>query len=47
MIQDFGLTARQRLYKDIKDVGRLFGTKYDKGIKELLQYKNSLKPYRK
>jgi len=35
---DAGLTPRQRLALDIRDIRSRFGKKYDQGIKEMLRY---------
>jgi RHS repeat-associated protein len=47
MRQDAGLTARQRLAKDVWDIKRRFGTKYNKGLLEMLDYANTLRPFEK
>lgn len=41
------LTPRQRLSRDIADVRKLFGRKYDQGIRELLAYAKTLSVFRK
>ncbi|MFE8604971.1 DUF6531 domain-containing protein [Archangium violaceum] len=38
MRADAKLSARQRLVLDIKDIRKLFGSKYDKGLRELIEY---------
>ncbi len=45
MIKDEGLTARQRLEKDVEDVRKLFGKKYDEGIEKMLKYADTLPQY--
>jgi len=42
MRADRGLSARQRLYLDIRDVRSRFGNRYDTGIRELLAYFRTL-----
>jgi len=44
---DAGLSARQRMAKDIWDIKKLFGRKYNKGIKGMLEYAKALKEYMK
>ena len=39
---DAALTPMQRLQNDIADVRSLFGTKYDTGIEQLLNYARTL-----
>ena len=38
MINDAGLTARQRMVLDIIDIREKFGTKYNKGMLEMINY---------
>ena len=47
MRMDEGLTARQRLALDIMDIKRLFGTKYNEGLRQLIDYAKSLPEFRK
>ena len=42
MVTDAGLTGRQRLYRDVQDVRSNFGTKYNKGLLQLIQYAKSM-----
>jgi RHS repeat-associated protein len=44
---EVNLTPRQLLLRDIKDIRTLFGTKYNKGILELLGYAKTLKQFEK
>lgn len=46
-VGDEGLTARQRLALDIMDIKRLFGTKYNEGLRQLIDYAKSLPEFRK
>lgn len=43
MREDAGLTPRQRLAKDVRDVRSLFGSKYTRGLLEVIQYAKTLK----
>ena len=47
MVTDAGLNARQRMAKDVMDIRKNFGTKYDEGIKEMLRYAKTLPEYMK
>ena len=47
MRMDVGLTSRQRLAQDIMDIKRNFGRKYNKGIRELLDYAKTLQEFQK
>lgn len=47
MVKDIALNARQRLAKDIRDVRKLFGNKYDDGIREMLEYAKTLPEFAK
>jgi ribosomal 50S subunit-associated protein YjgA (DUF615 family) len=38
MRADKGLSARQRLVLEVKDIRKLFGSKYNKGLRELIEY---------
>jgi len=42
MVSDAGLTARQRLYLDVLDIRNNFGSKYNKGLLEMIKYAKSL-----
>ena len=42
MISDAGLTARQRLVIDVMDIRKNFGTKYNKGLLEMIRYAKTL-----
>ncbi|WP_169787007.1 DUF6531 domain-containing protein [Hyalangium minutum] len=42
---DKDLLFRERLYKDIRDVRKLFGGKYNKGLREMLDYAKTLPEY--
>ena len=42
MVSDAGLSARQRLYLDVMDIRKLFGTKYNEGLIEAIKYAKSL-----
>ncbi len=44
---DKGLSARQRLAKDIKDVRNHFGSKYNKGLRQAIKYAKTLPQYKK
>ncbi|MBR1863219.1 MAG: hypothetical protein IJ806_03935 [Ruminococcus sp.] len=44
---DAGLTSRQRLAQDIMDIKKNFGKKYNKGIRELLDYAKTLPEFQK
>ena len=44
---DCGLNSRQRLALDIMDLRKLFGHKYDNGIREALQYAKTLPEFQK
>ncbi|WP_239428588.1 RHS repeat domain-containing protein [Snodgrassella communis] len=37
-VQDFGLSFRQVLAKDIKDIRNIVGSKYDEGIRDIIKY---------
>ena len=45
MVSDAGLTARQRLYLDMMDIRKNFGSKYNKGMLEMIKYAKSLPAY--
>lgn len=47
MKTDAGLSARQRMFLDIRDMRKLFGTKYNKGMLEMIDYAKTLKEYKK
>lgn len=47
MINDAGLTARQRMVLDIIDIREKFGTKYNKGMLEMINYAKKLPQYSK
>lgn len=47
MINDAGLSARQRLALDIMDVRSQFGRKYNEGMGEMLDYVKMLPQYNK
>lgn len=47
MINDVGLTARQRLAIDIIDVRKQFGRKYNEGLFQMLDYAKTLHQYSK
>jgi hypothetical protein len=47
MVEDAGLGARTRLLKDIQDIRKLFGTKYNEGLLQMLEYAKTLNPYKK
>ena len=42
MVEDAALTARQRLAKDILDIRSQFGSKYNQGLLEMLDYAKNL-----
>jgi hypothetical protein len=44
MKQDKGLNGRQRLAKDIWDMKKLFGRKYNKGLKQAVRYGQTIYP---
>jgi hypothetical protein len=45
MREDTGLSARDRMAKDIRDIRRQFGPKYNQGIREMLEYAKTLPEY--
>ncbi len=47
MAEDVGLSARQRMAKDIWDLPSLFGTKYNRGALEAIDYAKTLPAYAK
>ena len=47
MIEDVGLSARQRMAKDLWDIKNQFGTKYNEGIKQMLEYAKTLPEFQK
>lgn len=47
MIEDVGLSARQRMAKDLWDIKNQFGTKYNEGIKQMLEYAKTLSEFQK
>ncbi|WP_077611728.1 RHS repeat-associated core domain-containing protein [Clostridium sp. Marseille-P2415] len=47
MINDAGLTARQRMVLDIVDIRKNFGTKYNKGMLDMISYAKTLPQYSK
>ncbi len=47
MREDAGLTARQRLAKDVRDVRSHFGRKYNNGAQEMIDYAKTLPEYKK
>ena len=47
MINDAGLTARQRMVLDIIDIRKNFGTKYNKGMQDMISYAKTLPQYSK
>jgi hypothetical protein len=47
MINDKGFTARQRMVLDIIDVRENFGTKYNKGLIEAIEYAKTLPQFQK
>ncbi|MBQ2887201.1 MAG: hypothetical protein IJE43_26105, partial [Alphaproteobacteria bacterium] len=47
MIEDIGLSARQRMAKDLWDIKNKFGTKYNEGIKQMLEYTKTLPEFQK
>gem|GEM_PF-3938786 len=47
MQKDAGMTAKQRMNADIRDIRTLFGNKYDRGIKEMRDYAKTLEKYKK
>lgn len=42
MVSDAGLTSRQRLYLDVMDIRKNFGSKYNKGLQEMIKYAKTL-----
>ncbi|MHC1731936.1 MAG: DNRLRE domain-containing protein [Bacteroidales bacterium] len=44
---DKGLTARQRLARDVADVRSQFGRKYNQGLRQTIKYAKTLKQYQK
>jgi hypothetical protein len=47
MSRDAGLTGRQRLARDVRDIRRLFGSKYRKGSLEAIRYAKTLPQFKK
>jgi len=47
MIEDVGLSARQRMAKDLWDIKNQFGTKYNEGIKQMLEHAKTLPEFQK
>lgn len=47
MKEDIGLSARQRMAKDLWDIKNKFGTKYNEGIKQMLEYSKTLPEFQK
>lgn len=47
MKEDIGLSARQRMAKDLWDIKNKFGTKYNEGIKQMLEYTKTLPEFQK
>jgi hypothetical protein len=47
MSEDAGLIARQRMAKDIMDVRKNFGRKYNNGSLEMIDYAKTLPEYAK
>ncbi|WP_199872952.1 hypothetical protein [Inediibacterium massiliense] len=47
MINDAGLTARQRLTKGIVDIRKQFGRKYNEGMLQMIDYTKTLPQYSK
>ena len=47
MITDAGLTPRQRLARDILDIKSQFGTKYNKGLRDMIDYAKTLPQFQK
>ena len=47
MVEDIGLSARQRMAKDLWDIKNKFGTKYNEGIKQMLEYIKTLPEFQK
>lgn len=45
MKEDAGLSARDRMAKDIKDIRKKFGSKYNQGIRQMLEYAKTLPEY--
>ncbi|QRK13385.1 hypothetical protein JQX13_00095 [Archangium violaceum] len=44
---DAGLSARQRLALDIRDIRKLFGSKYNKGLREVIEYAQNHPDFKK
>ena len=47
MKEDIELSARQRMAKDLWDIKNKFGTKYNEGIKQMLEYIETLPEFQK
>ncbi len=47
MREDVNLTPRQRLARDVRDVRANFGSKYDKGLQEMIDYAKQLPQFQK
>ena len=47
MREDIGLSARQRMAKDLWDIKNKFGKKYNEGIKQMLDYAKTLPEFQK
>ena len=47
MKEDIGLSARQRMAKDLWYIKNKFGTKYNEGIKQMLEYTKTLPEFQK
>lgn len=47
MIADAGLSARQRMVLDIKDIRENFGRKYNQGMLQMIEYAKTLPQYAK
>jgi hypothetical protein len=47
MVNDLGLTARQRMALDIKDIRKNFGNSYNKGMLNMISYAKTLPQYSK
>lgn len=45
--EDIELSARQRMAKDLWDIKNKFGTKYNEGIKQMLEYIETLPEFQK
>ena len=44
---EIGLNARQRLALDAKDIRKLFGRRYNKGLQEVIQYAKTHPAFKK